>query len=88
MAAQKGNGHAQFNLATIYTDGDKDEGVPQDLARALVWFNAAAVTLMGNEAKIADDDGKLVAKAMTREQMLTAQNIGRECKAGNYTACE
>ena len=85
MAAQSGNGRAQFNLATLYTNG---EGTPQDLPRALIWFNAAAVTLSGNDAKIADENSKAVAAKMSREQLVAAQQIGRKCQAGDYKACD
>jgi TPR repeat protein len=86
MAAQAGNGRAQFNLATLYTNGDA--GIPQDLSRALIWFNAASVTLAGNDSKIADENGKAVAAKMTREQIRGAQEIGRKCKVGDYKACD
>jgi hypothetical protein len=86
MAAQAGNARAQFNLATLYTNGD--DGIPQDLPRALIWFNAAAVTLGGNESKIAEENGKAVAAKMTREQIRAAQELGQKCKAGDYKACD
>jgi uncharacterized protein len=84
MAAQQGNGRAQFNLATLYTNGD---GIVQDLARALVWFNAAAVTLAGNEAKTADENSKAVAGKMTREQLLAAHDMARKCRLGDFKNC-
>jgi TPR repeat protein len=84
MAAQQGNGHAQFNLATLYTNA---EGTPQDLPRALIWFNAAAVTLTGNEAKIADENSKAVAAKMTRDQLVMAKELGLKCREGDFKDC-
>ena len=85
MAAQAGNGRAQFNLATLYTNGD--DGIPQDLPRALIWFTAAASNLTGNDAKIADENSKAVAAKMTRDQLLSAKEIGSKCRVGDYKAC-
>jgi TPR repeat protein len=84
MSAQQGNGHAQFNLATLYTNA---EGTPQDLPRALIWFNAAAVNLTGNEAKIADENSKAVAAKMTRDQLVTAKDLSLKCRDGDYKDC-
>ena len=85
MAAQLGNAHAQFNLATLYTNG---EGTPQDLPRALIWFNAAAVNLAGEEAKIADENSKAVAAKMGRDQLQKAKDIALTCKVGDYKNCD
>jgi TPR repeat protein len=85
MAAQAGNGRAQFNLATLYTNA---EGTPQNLARAVVWFNAAAVTLTGEQSKIADENSKAVAAKMTRDQLLAAKEMALKCKVGDYKDCE
>jgi TPR repeat protein len=85
MAAQQGNGRAQFNLATLYTNG---EGAPQNLARALVWFNAAAVTLTGDQSKIADENSKAVAAKMNRDQILAAKAMAEKCKLGEFKDCE
>ena len=52
------------------------------------WFNAAAVTLSGNDAKVADDNSKAVAAKMTQEQILAAKQIGQKCLSGDYKACD
>jgi uncharacterized protein len=39
LAADQGNGYAQFNLGFMY---DKGEGVPQDYAEAVKWYRKAA----------------------------------------------
>ena len=40
IAADQGDADAQYNLGTMYRDG---EGVPRDYAEALKWFRKAAV---------------------------------------------
>jgi len=85
LSAQQGNGRAQFNLATLYTNG---EGIKQDLPRAFIWFTAAAVSLAGNEAKIADENSKAVLAKMTPDQIAVAKDIGRQCKVGDYKKCD
>ena len=85
MAAQQQNGRAQFNLATMYTNGD---GTPQSLARALVWFTAASSTLTGDNAKAADDNAKAVAAAMTPVQLAEAKQVAAACRSGDYKNCD
>jgi TPR repeat protein len=85
LSALQRNGHAQFNLASIYATGD---GVPQDLPRALVWFMAAASALSGNEAKIATENSNEVASKMTQAQKVQAQALARDCRASNYQKCD
>jgi TPR repeat protein len=88
LSAQQKNGHAQFNLASLYAAPLQGDGIMQDLARALVWFTAAASTLAGEEAKIANANVTEVASKMTQPQLRAAQAIVRECRDGNYKKCD
>ena len=76
---------AQFNLAQIYGNGD--EGVPQNLPRALMWFSAASTRLVGDQAQIARDNMAEVARAMTPAQRTEAQTLARQCEA-DFAKCE
>jgi TPR repeat protein len=84
-AAQQGNGHAQFDLATFYAQG---VGTAQNLPRAVVWYSAAAVLLHGDEAAAASSGAQQAAGAMTAAQRQEAKQIAQACKNGNYKGCD
>ncbi len=85
LAAQQANGHAQFDLATLYAKG---EGAAQNLPSALVWYSAAAVLFEAMKPRPppmlspANRTG-----AMTPAQREEAKQIARAGKDGNYKRC-
>ncbi len=67
---------AQFNLGNMYDDG---LGVPQDYARAHMWFNLAASRFpFGVNRDDAVELRDLIAKMMTPAQISEAQKLARE----------
>ena len=79
-AAEHGIAEAQHNLAIAYTQG---EGVIQDFVYAHVWFNIAGAN--GNQ-RSSEFRGK-IEKLMTKDQIVDAQKIARECMKNNYKNC-
>ncbi|MDB9751975.1 sel1 repeat family protein [Gammaproteobacteria bacterium] len=70
-SAEQGDATAQFNLGVMYGKG---EGTPQDYVMAHMLWNIAAAN--GNEdAKEVRD---IVAKEMTSEKILEAQQLAKE----------
>ena len=70
-AAEQGDVWAQNHVGTMYANG---AGVPQDDVQAYAWYNIAAA--QGND--IAENNKKLIAESMTREQRARAQELARE----------
>ena len=71
LAADQGYAQAQFNLGVKYALGD---GVPEDFVLAYMWWNLS--TAQGNET--AQKNVEIVAKMMTRGQIVEAQKLSRE----------
>jgi TPR repeat protein len=71
--AEQGDANAQYNLGVFYDNG---LGVPQDKARAYMWFNLSAA--QGREGATAFRD--LIARRMTPAQITEAQKLAREWK--------
>ncbi|MFZ1640333.1 MAG: tetratricopeptide repeat protein [Candidatus Contendobacter sp.] len=70
-AADQGYAPAQFNLAAIYAEGQ--EGIPQDLVMAYVWFSRSA--MLGDEdAQLAQ---KQVGARLNSAQKMRAQQLLR-----------
>jgi len=66
LAAEQGNGSAQYNLGVMYINGD---GVPKDRVLALMWCLLSAS--QGNET--ARSRKQSFEQGMTREQITEAQ---------------
>jgi len=77
--AKQGNATAQNNLGAMYSSG---QGVPQDYAKAHMWYNLAASKLPpggaggGRDTAVKSRDN--VAKRMTPAQIAEAQKLAGE----------
>ena len=78
--AEQGDADAQFGLGFMYEVG---QGVPQDYARAHMWWNLAAA--LGHEDAMELRD--LIAEAMAAGQVASAQDAARACLARYYKGC-
>ena len=72
--AEKGNTRAQYDIASMYENG---QGVPVDLVRAYLWFSLAATASEQNYLKVHRDK---FAWRMTSDQIAEAQKLAREWK--------
>lgn len=72
LAAAQGFAEAQFGLAVRHLLGQR---VPQDYARAHMWWNLFAST------------GDEYAEKMTPSQIEKAQDLARGCLAKSYKDC-
>jgi TPR repeat protein len=70
-AAEQGDVGAQFTLGLMYRNGD---GTPQDNVMAYMLWNIA----VANGYKYAKGNRDIVAKEMTSEKILEAQQLARE----------
>lgn len=77
LAADHGNGFAQYDLAGMYEDG---QGAPQDYVQAHMWFNLAAAS--PDSPKTAIDDAvrgrERVASKMNPAQIAEAQRLAAD----------
>jgi len=79
-AADQGNAQAQYNLGIMYMNG---EGVPQNRVNAHMWFNLAAAHFSASSPRNRDAAARnrdLVARKMSREEIVEAQKLAREWK--------
>ena len=79
--AEQGNPKAQTQIGTMYRKG---EGTTVSLARAFMWFSAAA---RRGDAK-AKAGLREVSKTMTAAEMSQGEAMADACAASNYRACE
>jgi TPR repeat protein len=80
-AAEQGNAMAQAGLGLMYVNG---KGVPESNIKAYVWWSMAKAS--GNE--IAKGNLEKLKKAMIKEQIAKAQEIGSRCYASDYKDCD
>ncbi len=80
LSAAQGNAEAQFFLGEMLYEG---LGIAQDLMRAHMWFSLAAA----NGDSMSEAARDIAAKEMTREQIVQAQQMSRDCAANNYKKC-
>ena len=80
LAADQGDAGSQFLLGYMYLNGI---GVPQNNLRAHMWVNIAAS--QGIEGAAGERDN--LAKEMTPEDIVLAQQMARKCVAKNYKGC-
>lgn len=70
-AAKRGDAPAQFNLGLAYARG---QGVPQDDAKAYIWFDLAAARLPpGPHQQVAARDRDLMAAKLTPQALARVQ---------------
>jgi TPR repeat protein len=76
MAAERGDGQAQYNLGLAYARGD---GLEQDLVKAHLYFNLAAARLndLRGRAAAAKNRDRMAAE-ISPEQLAQAQKQARE----------
>ena len=80
LAADQGDAGSQFLLGYMYLNGI---GVPQNSLRAHMWVNIAAS--QGIEGAASERDN--LAKEMTPEDIVLAQQMARECVTNDYKGC-
>ena len=80
LAAGQGDAGSQFLLGSMYLNGI---GVPQNNLRAHMWVNIAAS--QGIEAAAGERDN--LAREMTPEDIVLAQQMAQKCVAKNYKGC-
>jgi hypothetical protein len=80
LAASEGHANAQYNLANLYSTG---QGVAQDYVKAHMWWNLRAA----EGDKEAKENRDKVAKKMTKQQLVQAEKLARECQATKYNDC-
>ena len=80
-AAAQGNASAQVFLGYMYGLG---RGTPRDLIRAHMWANLAAATGSKLGVELRDD----LAKAMSPQQVVSAQKMSRDCQARKFKNCD
>ena len=79
LAAEKGDQFAQLLLAMTYLD----EEVVRDRVLAHMWFNIFSANA-GGSLGLWDT----FERSMTREEILRASELARECMESNYKSCE
>jgi TPR repeat protein len=84
LAAAQGYADAQYDLGTMYKDG---QGVPQNYVEAHKWFNLATTTYNSrkyDDSRYDHDDAvkarDVVAARMTPAQIAESQKLAREWK--------
>ena len=86
LAAEQGDTFAQYNLGMMYHKG---RGVPQDNILAHMWINLAATNAQYSsfQSRYAETRDKLVAKAMTANQITKAQKLTEKCASNKFKGC-
>ncbi len=85
LAAEQGNAAAQTALASMYYLG---QGVPKDHMRAYMWFSLAASRSSSGIGKEATGVRGIIQKALTSEQLTSAEDMVRRCEVQNLKGCD
>jgi uncharacterized protein len=85
LAAEHGNAAAQSNLGFMY---EKGQGVAQDFLRAHMWYSLAASRLVGDDGNLATEYRDIIAKRLSRAQVVRAQKMAQRCEASGLTNCD
>jgi TPR repeat protein len=80
VSATHGNAQAQSNLGVAFSRG---KGVAQDPIRAYAWFAAAAAS--GDSVAITNRD--VVARKLTKQQVLQAKALLIQCQLSGFAPC-
>ena len=80
LAASQGHANAQFNLANLYSNG---QVIAQDYVKAHMWWNLRAAK--GDKGARENRDN--IAQKMTKQQLVNAQSLARDCLAREYNDC-
>ena len=79
-AAEQGHDYAQYHLGEMYQYG---YGIMQDYTKALMWYEVSVS--LGSE--LADEKRISLAKRMTADDILKANDMARKCVANNFKNC-
>ena len=79
-AAEQGYAYAQTALGRLYMDG---RGINRNVIRAYMWFSIAA-GLWDPDAKLRQET---VGKAMSPQDILTAQRLAQQCVQRHFKNC-
>ena len=80
LLAEQGDASAQYNLGTMYDNG---QGVPQDYLLAHMWSNISSANGSENGA----ENRNILAKNKTPQDISAAQAMARDCMSSNYQNC-
>ena len=83
--AEQGIAAAQNNLGVLYEVG---QGVPQDFARAHMWYSIGAKASRGDEQKVSVKNRNSVLSHMTAAQIGKAQEMERRCQETKFKECD
>jgi TPR repeat protein len=83
LSAAQGHVNAQTNLGARYVNG---QGVVQNNVRAYMWFSLVAESADADANAVKNRD--LIAKRMTPQQIVQAQQMARDCQQRNFKGCE
>ncbi|MBI5430185.1 MAG: sel1 repeat family protein [Nitrosomonadales bacterium] len=75
LAAEQGDANAQYNLGIMYA---RELGVPQDFVLAYMWMSLSAKF---------PEELALVAKQMSPDQIVRAQERAAQCAAQRFRGC-
>ena len=78
--ARQGNAYAQYNLGSLYAEG---QGVTQDNVYAYMWLDISA----SQGDRDARENRDMVAKKMTPAQIEIAHERALECVRKKYEGC-
>ncbi len=81
LAAHQGNVQAQNQLGTLYANG---KAIAQNNVFAHMWLNLATAAGDENAVKARNE----IAKIMTIDEIITAQNLAQQCLESHYKNCE
>ena len=72
LAAAQGHVEAQFNLATMYANG---QGVSRNYVQAHMWFDLAASEATGERRDLAVRRRDAIAARLTADELTEAQRL-------------
>jgi TPR repeat protein len=84
-AAEQGHALVQNNLGVLYEVG---QGVPQDFARAHMWYSIGVKGSTGDEKKVSMKNRNSVSSQMTAAQIGKAQEMERRCQETKFKECD
>jgi hypothetical protein len=85
-AAEQGHALVQNNLGVLYEVGQG--GVPQDFARAHMWYSIGGKASSGDEQKVSIKNRDSVLSYMTATQIGKAQEMERRCQETKFKECD
>ena len=84
LAAEQGDALAQANLGLMYNNG---QGGPQDYVLAYMWTNIAVDNAPSNQLQQIVNYRDAIAKNMTPQQIVEAQERAILCTANRFKGC-